>query len=183
MEQSPWLGIGPMHYAHYPNLKAAHPHNIYLQTAAEWGLPMLLLVIGLGVSALRNLALAIRRCPQAQQRDCGVGLFLACIAIAVDGLFSGNFVMPVSQVWIAFTFGWALAWVARQRTTEPGVRVEGGGKISLQRVAVLGLLVSQLWLAWSVWPEARHLDEHVKQVMDQAPNTKMHPRFWWHGWF
>ena len=106
IERSPWLGIGPMHYAHFHNPEAAHPHNVYLQVAAEWGVPMLLLLVGLGVVALRRLALAVRRCPETRQRDCGIGLFLACVAIAVDGLFSGNFVMPVSQVWIAFTFGW-----------------------------------------------------------------------------
>ena len=113
IEQSPWLGIGPMHYAHFHNPEAAHPHNIYLQVAAEWGVPMLLLVLTVACAAMRRFALAIRRCNDERQRDCGIGLFLACVAIAVDGLFSGNFVMPVSQVWIAFAIGWAMAWMAR----------------------------------------------------------------------
>jgi O-antigen ligase len=183
VEQSPWLGIGPMHYAHYLNSKAAHPHNIYLQIAAEWGLPMLLLLVGLGGHALRKMALAIRRCSDSRQRNCGVGLFLACIAIVVDGLFSGNFVMPVSQVWIAFTFGWAMAWVAGQRGARQSAQAEGNRPAFLWRIAALGLLVSQVWLIWNVWPEVQHLDEHVKQAIERVPNPKTNPRFWSHGWF
>jgi O-antigen ligase len=182
VEQSPWLGVGPMHYAHYQNSKAAHPHNIYLQIAAEWGLPMLFLLLGLGGYALRRMVFAIRQCPESRQRNCGVGLFLACIAIAVDGVFSGNFVMPVSQVWIASTFGWAMAWAAGQQAIKPGARVKDGIP-AVMRIAALGLVATQLWLVWSAWPEIRHMENHVKQSMERAPNPKMNPRFWSHGWF
>jgi len=91
--------------------------------------------------------------------------------------------MPVSQVWIAFTFGWAMAWMASQRVTGQAAPAEGKRQVALRRTAALGLLVSQLWLAWSVWPEVRHLDEHVKQTMERVPNAAMNPRFWSHGWF
>lgn len=181
--QSPWLGIGPMHYAHFINPEAAHPHNVYLQVAAEWGVPMLLLLVALGLLALRRMALAVRACTDTRQRDCGVGLFLACVAIAIDGLFSGNFVMPVSQVWIAFTFGWAMAWMAGQRRAGQAVSATPGRRLAPARLAALALLASQLWLAWSVWPDVRHLDEHIQQTMERVPNATMNPRFWSHGWF
>jgi O-antigen ligase len=183
IEQSPWLGIGPMHYAHFLNPEAAHPHNIYLQIAAEWGVPMLLLVAGLGVLALRKLALAVRQCSDTRQRDCGIGLFLACVAIAVDGLFSGNFVMPVSQVWIAFTFGWAMAWTTGQSATGRSVVAESSGQTSIKRIAASALLASQLWLVWSVWPEVSHMDEYVEKAMARFSGAAMNPRFWSYGWF
>lgn len=183
IEQAPWLGIGPMHYAHYPTGDAAHPHNIYLQIAAEWGVPMLVLVASAGALILRKLAVAVRRSTEIRERNCGIGLFLACTAIAVDGLFSGNFVMPVSQVWIAFTFGWVLAWLAGQSGNESPAPSQGAGKISLGRMAIIGLLASQIWLVWNVWPEALHLDEYVKRTMDQVPSVRKNPRFWSHGWF
>ncbi len=183
IEQSPWLGIGPMHYAHIHNPEAAHPHNVYLQIAAEWGVPMLLLLVGAGIWTLRGLVRAVRRCQDERQRDCGVGLVLACVAIAVDGLFSGNFVMPVSQVWIAFTFGWAMAWMASQRSTVEPVPPVGRQWIGARRIALLALLASQLWLVWSVWPEVRRLDEHINETLERFPNATMNPRFWSHGWF
>jgi O-antigen ligase len=181
IEQSPWLGIGPMHYAHLHNAEAAHPHNIYLQVAAEWGVPMLLLVLTVAGVALRRFALAIRRCNDQRRRDCGIGLFLACVAIAVDGLFSGNFVMPVSQVWIAFTIGWAMAWMRHQ--APDGASPVATGHHGPHRVMAIGLLTTQLWLVWSVWPEILQLDLHVQQTMERVPNPTMNPRFWSHGWF
>jgi O-antigen ligase len=33
----PLLGIGPMHFAYVDNGEGAHPHNFWLQLAAEWG--------------------------------------------------------------------------------------------------------------------------------------------------
>jgi O-antigen ligase len=183
IEQAPWLGIGPMQYAHVPTGDAAHPHNIYLQIGAEWGLPMLVVVVLSGLLALHRLAAAVRRCATVRDRDCGVGLVLACVAIGVDGLFSGNFVMPVSQVWIAFTFGWAAAWWAAQHQDKPEALSEKLAAVSMKRVLALALLASQLWFVWSIWPELRQLDAHIQQVMDRVPTVTMNPRFWSHGWF
>lgn len=183
IEQSPWLGIGPMHYAHHPTGDAAHPHNIYLQIAAEWGIPMLVVLLWLFAWLMRRLALAVRRCVDPRERNCGIGLVLAGVAIAVDGLFSGNFVMPVSQVWIALAVGWAFAWVSAQERVEapPPARMQPFWNAS--RLAAVALLMSQLWLASSIWPEVRDLDAVVKQTMDRVPTATMNPRFWSHGWF
>jgi len=45
--QHPWLGVGPMHFAHYTGHLhiAAHPHDWLLQVAVEWGLPALACVV------------------------------------------------------------------------------------------------------------------------------------------
>jgi O-antigen ligase len=184
--QSPWLGIGPMHYAHSPNGEAAHPHNIYLQIAAEWGLPMLILLVTLGALALRSMARRIRSCDDAKQRTCGIGLWFACLVIAIDGLVSGNFVMPVSQVWIAFTVGWALAWYGAQTQPQSGIDQRHAGKHGMggaRRFVAVGLLASQVGLIWNAWPEITNLNEHVSQTMQRVSSPTMNPRFWSHGWF
>lgn len=181
VEQHPWLGIGPMHFAHHHNPEAAHPHNVYLQMAAEWGMPLLLLVLVAAIAGLIRMARAVRQCRDARERDCGMGLLLALVAVAVDGLFSGNFVMPVAQVWIAFTVGWAVAWMRRQRVE--------CGSVSTPRwplfgaLSALGLAVLALWLAWSIAPEVAVLDQLITRKMETTPNATMNPRFWSHGWF
>ena len=38
IQSAPVLGVGPMHYAVYPESMGGHPHNAVLQFAAEWGL-------------------------------------------------------------------------------------------------------------------------------------------------
>ena len=183
IEQAPWLGIGPMHYAHSQNAVASHPHNMYLQIASEWGVPMLVLVTSAAVVGLYKLAAVVRRCDDTRVRDCGIGLYLVCVAIAVDAFFSGNLVMPVSQVWIAFAVGWVLAWASGQPQGEEVLLRESAGKAPLKRMGFVMLLASQLWLVWSVWPELQELDGHVKQIMDKYPSQVMNPRFWSHGWF
>jgi hypothetical protein len=50
-------------------------------------------------------------------------------------------------------------------------------------VAAAVLLVSQLWLAWEIWPEVQRLPDHVKELEDRYPNDRVNPRFWSHGWF
>jgi O-antigen ligase len=178
--QSPWLGVGPMHYAHHPNPEAAHPHNVYLQVAAEWGLPALLLSLLLAAMAMRRFHQRIVGCTDAPSRDVGIGLQMACIAVAIDGLFSGNFVMPVSQVWIAFTAGWAWAWY-RGQSAQPAADVIH--RSLWRQVPAWLLLASQVWLCWSVWPELAALPEYLRQAREQVPNLLSNPRFWSHGWF
>jgi O-antigen ligase len=182
---APWLGIGPMHYAHYPTGDASHPHNFYLQVAAEYGLPMFLLVLTIALAGARHMVGAIRACQDPGQRLCGMGLLLACLAIAVDALFSGNLVMPVSQVWSAATVGWALAWMANQQRARQGSADSAAAPrwIAMGRVVPVFLLFSQLWLAFDIWPQAVDLSAHLEETMRQFPTAVTNPRFWSHGWF
>ena len=177
---APWLGVGPMHYAHYPNSKAAHPHNLYLQLAAEWGLPMLVLVLGLITAGLVRMARVVRAEADAASKQEGGALFVACLAILFDATVSGNLVMPVSQMWIALCVAWSVAWVRAASGKAPlalaGVR---GGRV----IAAI-ILASQAWLVLSVWPEAAALRAHLDQVKHElVDNPRTNPRFWSHGWF
>lgn len=127
-------------------------------------------------------------CRDAGSRTVGIGLFTACVAVAVDGFFSGNFVMPISQMWIAFLFGWSIAWCRSQQPV--GVEAQGAVQKSgpvrtwAWRGLALAALASQVWLIADVYPEATHLSEHLEHVQKElAPNPRTNPRFWSHGWF
>jgi O-antigen ligase len=178
---SPWLGVGPMHYAHFPNPKAAHPHNIYLQVAAEWGVPMLVLLLALASRALWRLARTIRGVPDGLARAEGSGLLIACLAILADGFVSGNFVMPVAQMWIVLCCAWTMAWT---RLNGPPVTTAAPASVWWPRLAAVALLASQLWLVMDVWPEATHLQAHFAHVRSHlAHGARPSPRFWSDGWF
>ena len=192
IRESPWLGIGPMHYAHFVNGKAAHPHNIYLQVAAEWGVPMLLGLMAASGWGLWRLSRAVGACNDPEKRKVGIGLFIALVAIAVDGVFSGNFVMPVSQVWIAVVIGWAVAWTRAQSPVPTNHSAPSTPSAPSMRrlprgfgvgVAVI-LCASQVVLFISIWPELRHLDAHLKRVNQTLSHEDSHkPRFWSDGGF
>jgi len=187
IKSAPWFGIGPMHLASQVNIKAAHPHNIYLQIAAEWGVPMLILIVSAAAYGLWKLARRIRGCADVDQKMLGLGLWTTCLAIGIDGFFSGNFVMPISQGWIAAAIGLALAW-HRSQANEPGLtrRVEPARVAPRISWGLLGFFVvlSQVWLIYEVAPEARNLQAHLTLVQNElAANPRTNPRFWSHGWF
>lgn len=101
---SPWLGIGPMHYAALERVGAAHPHNWALQWLAELGV----LGLGLIVAALAVLVLRGRRAVLAapeEGRWLIEGAYAAVLIALIYGLVDGNFVMPVSQCALAMAFG------------------------------------------------------------------------------
>uniref|UniRef100_UPI0019D453F4 hypothetical protein n=1 Tax=Vibrio vulnificus TaxID=672 RepID=UPI0019D453F4 len=52
----------------------------------------------------------------------GAAILITWIAVAVDACFSGNLVMPVSQVWIAFLSGWAWAFWRSTASASPVLR-------------------------------------------------------------
>ena len=181
--QEPWLGIGPMHYAHYLNPKAAHPHNVYLQLASEWGVPMLLGIVILCVWGAWRMARTIRACADPHQATVGVALFTTMMAIAIDGMFSGNFVMPVSQMWIAVALGWAMGWTRANAPARSNIASQGNGWSMGPGFATLAV-VSQAWLCWSIRTEVTDLNAHLQQIgLDVSKSFTACPRFWSNGWF
>lgn len=179
--ESPIFGIGPMHFAHGMNAKAAHPHNIYLQIAAEWGLPALGVVVTMALLAFLKFVVRVK-----EQTNCsafyeGAAILITWIAVAVDACFSGNLVMPVSQVWIAFLSGWAWAFWRSTASALPALRDQ------LSLLAPLRVLVSTVLLAWlwySIGPEVGALDSHLQRQLESFPPVQRpSPRFWSHGWF
>lgn len=179
---SPWWGGGPMHFAHWPNGEAAHPHNVYLQIAAEWGLPMLLLILaGLGVGLLRwaRMIRAAGATPRGQE---GAALWMCAVAALVDGFASGNFVMPVSQVWIAVAGGCALRWI---RDGEQVVPATASRSVVGMHVAThLAAVMLCSWLLAVTVRDLGRLDDQINTSKTLSLGSERYnPRFWSAGWF
>ncbi len=171
IQQSPWFGIGPMHFAALHMPMGAHPHNIYLQWMAEYGLPA-----GLAMSAtlfwvLYRIARRLR-----DERDTPVlatAAWTACMSAAIDGLFSGNFVMPLSQCWIALAFGLML-----RMTSPPPAPTAGPYRVTV----VAAALVFFIALGASTLQDAAKDPPHVGKVLHQSDaGMPVNPRFWLNG--
>lgn len=98
-KENPTLGISPMGFSNYCKEInfGAHPHNIYIQTIVEWGFPGIIVLILIAIfliSIYKNIP-----------KRLSVFIIFTTFSIAVDGLVSGNFVMPTSQIWIVIFFG------------------------------------------------------------------------------
>lgn len=104
--QHPLLGVGPMHFAYFPNPVAAHPHSLPLQLLSEWGLPFTLL---LAWAAWRVLApgcvLAWQQPPNTEAALVRAACLLALASAGAVSLFDGNFVMPYPLLLFALALG------------------------------------------------------------------------------
>jgi O-antigen ligase len=180
----PWLGVGPLHFAHHGAALSwgAHPHNFILQIGAEWGVPALLCLlaaIGLGMRGLARSGARIAAADLPGQQTLAV-LLATGAAILVDGQFSGVIVMPQSQMAIVLYLGCAAGWV---RSLETGVAPRGRAPL---RWLTAGLAAAALCgLALAVGPDlARHARHEPLTPPEQALNPGAHwPRIWEAGYF
>lgn len=182
IRESPWFGIGPMHFAHRPNLKGAHPHNVFLQIAAEWGLPMLGLLLLGALAALRQMVQIIRKTSAPHEKCVGGTLFIACVAILIDGLVSGNFVMPVSQVWIAVCIGITANWMHNTLSAKQGFPPATASRHTNHLCAALlgSMMIVQTALLLG---DVLSLDELLIRSHELSISDRLRPRFWSEGWF
>ena len=100
--QNPITGWGGLHYATRHHVDAAHPHNIVLQWAAEWGWVSTLVALFALAWWTRRLWVAMWNQPHAASWTFSpfvTAAWLATLAGWLDAMFSGTLTMPVSQVW------------------------------------------------------------------------------------
>lgn len=111
--EHPLGGVGPAQFGlHYAQTPAAHPHNSVLQLLAEYGIPVGGAGIALGALLFIYTVGQVRRRSLQQFDFTSTALGAALIMGLVDSLFSGNLIMPHSQVCLAVLAGWMLG---RQR--------------------------------------------------------------------
>jgi hypothetical protein len=183
--EHPWLGVGPMHFAHYSGHLhiAAHPHDWLLQVAAEWGIPALLallVAVAFGIRALWRAGAQIGQ-DDAGNQAIFTALLVGAAAILVDGLVSGIFVMPQSQLAIALYLGCAIGW---QRTVGPAKPVSAPRGIA-RAAGIACIVVAMAGVVAGAWPEApAKLRNEASTPAQQALNADdPWPRLWLTGHF
>ena len=174
----PLLGIGPMQLADLPNGVAAHPHQAWLQWAAELGLPSALLVSALVVYSAYRLISSLRkvvawRHEQPVLRLCLTGSMVAGLAQAmVDGVL----VMPYSQLWLAVLAGW-LAGLQSQAVSHASVAPTARA-LSWQWLTLLSAAVAMLgFIVIRDYPNLKQREE----IFAHTFGGHAQPRFWAQG--
>jgi O-antigen ligase len=181
----PWLGVGPLHFAHYgADLQTgAHPHDWLMQIATEWGVPALLcalFVVGRCARALWRSGAYVD--PSDLRNQHVFAAFVAAgTAIFVDALFSGVLVMPASRLAIALVIGCAAGWVRyMEAQCAPAHRALPPG----HGIAVLAA-VGAVTLTCVLAPDlGSRLRGEPLSAAEQRVNLDVHwPRMWEAGYF
>ncbi|PPD33760.1 MAG: hypothetical protein CTY19_06235 [Methylomonas sp.] len=177
IESHPWLGVGPMHFAWYPNAIAAHPHNSVVQLACEWGLPATGLIIftlgyGLFMWLKRFNASTLTAAPESEQVLI-LALFFTSVASGFYSLVDGVIVMPLSQVMMAVVLG---LMIGLYQQNDPPTALNPLNDIAHRMFAAVTLVV----MVWSVLPE---LLPNILGDFEMIPMgyQVIGPRFWQEG--
>ncbi|PPD51581.1 MAG: hypothetical protein CTY11_11720 [Methylomonas sp.] len=172
----PWLGVGPMHFAWYPNDTGAHPHNSVLQLAAELGLPAIILVLlltGHGLICwLQRYNARTLADESAFKIAVVITLFFTLVMTAAYSLVDGVIVMPLSQVMMALMVGLAMG-VYRQQVPATETQ-KPGAAMRLLAGATLAALV------WAVLPDLLPRITGNERFCPVAYQVEG-PRFWQEG--
>ena len=174
LSQHPLLGIGPGQWGlNQVRVKNAHPHNSALQLLSEYGLLAGAAGIALGMLLLLFCARALRTQTRQDANPVTTGLFAALVMGLTDSMFSGNLIMPHSQILLFVIAGWL---VGRTQATGPVGEREGrwrSEKLVLAGVAMLAMCTTTI-LAF----------EYVDVVNPMPGNLQLrHPHFWQYGRF
>ena len=103
----PWLGVGPAHFSVYNQLSSvpsAHPHNLILQIAAEWGLPAATLLLYLIWRFIREQFYLAQYVPATFDSASNirsalkVPLLATLFAVIFASMLDGIHVMPLSEL-------------------------------------------------------------------------------------
>lgn len=185
MMAHPWLGAGPLHFAHFGRdvQIGAHPHNWVLQIACEWGIPALFCLTSAMAIGFKSL-LATRQYldPTDVKNQAALAAWIATgVAILVDGLVSGLIAMPTSQLWIVLYLGCAWGWVVSIRPAQAWISLTRGVRIS----GVIAMLAAIYFLANGLWPEILNLPAYEEQNLQKGlyANPLYRPRIWLGGFF
>lgn len=168
----PLLGAGPMMFSALPNDFAAHPHNLLLQLAYEWGIPITLLVVAL---ASRMLYRQFRKCRE-DNRMLRVALLASIVGGLIQAQVDGVLVMPFGQVLFVLLCAW-LASLDGGKSEQPE-SMESGKRSRGFSFLLLLLVTAQFWL---VSPELTRLEEWEQETLDAAGAGLFFPRFWAQG--
>lgn len=174
MKDHPLVGVGPGQFGLQSySAFAAHPHNVPLQLLSEYGIPTglagIALILMLTVYAVRTL-----RKTTGQSSVLEGSLVAALVMGLTDSLFSGNLIMPHSQMLFGVLTGWI---VGRNERAPSGLYGNAPGfkrlRFTIVSIAILAVTITTV-LSLEYLPMARDIPMWL---------PAWNPHFWQYGRF
>jgi O-antigen ligase len=174
----PFLGLGPMHFAYVDNGDGAHPHNFWLQLAAEWGIPAALLIGAVTVAFFVNLWRAARVEADPAMRRIGVAVVAVVLAWGIGTLSDGYMVIPTSQVMSTAVLMLAVMWL---RLASSSIAPSPKARL-IPIVWTIFCAIALVVLAVLPTTDFGQPTQREQAWRVEHPGAFMWPRFWQQGW-
>ncbi|WP_395261857.1 O-antigen ligase family protein [Halalkalibaculum sp. DA3122] len=181
----PFLGLGPMHFSYMGiNPPWSTPHNFILQTAAEWGIPAVILATVLVTAGLVKF---IKQSLHLSENEMDprwlmwrIALIASITAALAHSMVSGIFNSSLSQLLFTIIGGAIIGEyflcsnreLFRERT-----------RISYMTIIIIGLLgINTVFVGYRVASDIPRLNERKKEFFEKFDTPfKLYPRFWHQG--
>jgi O-antigen ligase len=174
----PFLGLGPMHFAYVDNGDGAHPHNFWLQLAAEWGIPAALLVGAVAAGFFVRLWSAARVEADPAMKRVGVAMVAVVLAWGIGTLSDGYMVIPTSQAMSTAVLMLAVMWL---RIASPSAASSPRGRF-VPAVWTIFCAIALTMLTLLPATEFGQPTRREQAWRAEHPGHSMWPRFWQQGW-
>ncbi len=149
----PWWGVGPgafpvafTHYQRIPYVSSENPHNLYLELAAEYGLPAAILALCALVVFLGRVGKLIRRNPNSDPaRRRQAALLATLTAFAVHSLVDLDWSFPAIAATFATMLGLTSAHLQRGVSREVHARPLWRGALILLLLATAFMSITRYY--------------------------------------
>ena len=179
------LGIGPMMFAGDSQLRSAHAHHFFFNTAAEWGLPLALLLLALLLYGCRVIIRRARTMP-LEDKPIYACLVIAFVGGMVNAQFAGSHINPLGALVLVLAIG----LVFGHRSGDESPSSEPTGPVPPGTSRPIPLRATLLWVALMLifayllfaglalyWLSA----DSASTCFQEQGRAYYYPRFWVQG--
>ncbi len=196
--QQPFLGYGPMSVALVDGIIVhGSPHNSVIQLLYEFGIPAMLIAVGLVLWGLVSWIKQSRESGvefshsedslstekmNASNMNIRIALSTSLLAGAGYSLFSGVIVTPLSQLWMVLVAGWALGIYRLQEAGRRGQEERRDKSRPYGKLIFKALVIAAVvFMSYSLVRDVPNLEENQRYYFETQESRKYHPRFWQQG--
>lgn len=171
------FGIGPMQFAGDGRISYAHAHNLILNTAAEWGIPIALMLLVLIIYGCWKIYQRSRVIPEAD-KPIYACLVMAFVGVMVNVQFAGAHIFPLSSLVMAL----AISLVYGYRDSQQPPISRPVGPVPIQATLLwAGMMLVMAYLLYAGM-ELYWLSVDSRLLcMQEAGHATLYPRFWTQG--
>ncbi|QOR39103.1 O-antigen ligase family protein [Billgrantia diversa] len=171
------FGIGPMQFAGDGRISYAHAHNLIFNTAAEWGISIALLFLGLILYGCWRIYKRSKTIPEPD-KPLFACLVMAFVGVMVNVQFAGAHIIPLSSLIMALAIG--LVFGYRDSSQPPVERLAGPVPIQAKLLWV-GIMLMMAYLFYAGM-ELYWLSMDSRMLcLQEAGHGTLYPRFWTQG--
>lgn len=171
------FGIGPMQFAGDGRISYAHAHNIILNTAAEWGLPIAFMLLALILYGCWKIYRRSRVIPD-QDKPVYACLVMAFVGVIVNVQFAGGHIFPLSSLVMALAIGLVFGF----RDSQQPAPERPVGPVPIQATLVWAAMMLMMAYLLHAGMELYWLSLDSRLIcMQEAGRAYLYPRFWAQG--